>query len=322
MPQIDHADLVAFAGDKVNLTKAEVDDQRAQVNRLKDRIETKIAISPGYGFVKSLHAGSVAKGTALRTVNDRDLAVYVKAEQAPDETPALVNWVRDRVAEAYSTLSDDQIVAKTNCVTVTFATSKLEVDVVPVLYEGEPHDVGYLVNKCTGERLKTSVRQHLDFIRSHKKAHPKHLAQLIRFTKWWARLQKKRDGEFKCKSFILELLWIHQANSGLILNDYPVALEQFFAFIVNGGLNDQIAFTDFHPSSDLPERGNAPIQILDPVNFDNNVAEHYGLIERDRLVAAAQKAFDAISTAYYEPTKGQAVELWQDVLGTSFKAAA
>jgi hypothetical protein len=27
------------------------------------------------------------QGTALRSVNDRDLAVYVKAEQAPDETP-------------------------------------------------------------------------------------------------------------------------------------------------------------------------------------------------------------------------------------------
>ncbi|MEO3798029.1 hypothetical protein ABGB14_48200 [Nonomuraea sp. B10E15] len=96
---------------------------------------------------------------------------------------------------------------------------------------------------------------------------------------------------------------------------------QFFAFIVNGGFDQQIAFTDYHPTSDLPDRGSAPIQILDPVNFDNNVAEHYEIKDRDRLVAAAQEAFDAISTAYYEPTKGQAVELWQDVLGTSFKAA-
>jgi hypothetical protein len=39
-------------------------------------------------------------------------------------------------------------------------------------------------------------------------------------------------------------------------------------------------------------------------------------------VSAAQEAFDAISTACYEPAVGQAVELWQDVLGTSFKAAA
>jgi tRNA nucleotidyltransferase (CCA-adding enzyme) len=321
VPQITHRDLAAFAGDKVNLKKTEVDDQRAQVNRLRDRIESKIAASPGYGFVKALHAGSVAKGTALRSVNDRDLAVYVKAEKAPDETPKLVNWVRDRVVEAYPAMREDQIVASTNCVNVRFAGTGLDVDVVPVLYEGEPNDVGYLVSKDDGTRLHTSVRQHLDFIRSRKKAYPKHLAQLIRFTKWWAR-QQRRDGEFKCKSFLLELLWIHLADGGMDLNDYAVALERFFLFIASGGLDQQIAFTDFHPRSELPARGSAPIQVLDPVNFRNNVAEHYGATDRDRLVSAAQEAFDAISTACYEPASGQAVELWQDVLGTSFQAAA
>jgi hypothetical protein len=321
VPQVTHCDLVSFAGDKVNLKKAEVDDQRAQVNRLRDRIEGKIAVSPGYGFVKALHAGSVAKGTALRSVNDRDLAVYVKAEQAPDETPALVHWVRDLVIEAYPVMREDQIVASTNCVNVRFAGSGLEVDVVPVLYEGEPDGVGYLVSKEDGTRLKTSVRLHLDFIRGRKKTYPKDLAQLIRFTKWWAR-QQRRDPEFKCKSFMVELLWVHLADSGLELSDYAVALERFFAFIANGGLDGQIAFTDFHPASELSARGSDPIQILDPVNFDNNVAEQYESVHRDRLVSAAQEAFDAISTAYYEPASGQAVELWQDVFGTSFKAAA
>lgn len=322
MPQITHRDLVAFGDDRVNLKKSEVDDQRAQVNRLRDRIESKIAASPGYGFVKAMHAGSVAKGTALRSVNDRDLAVYVKAEKAPNETPALVNWVRDRVIEAYPAMREDQIVATTNCVNVRFAGTGLDVDVVPVLYEGEPNGVGCLVNKDDGSRLRTSVRQHLDFIRSRKRAYPRHLAQLIRFTKWWVRQQRRRDGEFRCKSFMLELLWVHLADGGLELNDYAVALERFFAFIANGGLDSQIAFTDFHPESELPSRGSAPIQILDPVNFDNNVAEHYEAAHRDRLVSAAQEAFDAISTAYYEPATGQAVELWQDVLGTAFKAAA
>lgn len=322
LPQITHRDLVAFADEKVNLKKSEVDDQRAQVNRLRDRIEAKIAVTPGYGLVKSLHAGSVAKGTALRNVNDRDLAVYVRAEQAPEDIPSLVLRLHERIVEAYPTLSADQIVANTNCVTATFAASGLSVDVVPVLYEGEPNDVGYLVSKGTGEKLKTSVRQHLDFIRGRKNKYLTDLAQLIRFSKWWARQQKKCNTEFKCKSFMLELLWIHLADSGLALDDYAKALEQFFAFIVNGGLEGQIAFTDFHPASELPPRGNRPIQILDPVNFDNNVAKRYEERDRDLLVAAAQEALDAISSAYYEPAQGQAVELWQDVLGTSFKAAA
>ncbi|MDQ1246384.1 MAG: nucleotidyltransferase [Actinomycetota bacterium] len=324
MAHIEHRNLMVFCEEHVNLKKTEVDSQRAQVKRLSDLISTKIASTPGYGLVKTLHAGSVAKGTALRNVNDRDLAVYVEAEQAPEDTPTLVIWLRDRVIEAYPQLSEDQIVTNTNCVTVTFAGSGLSVDVVPVLYEGEPNDIGYLVAKDTGDRLKTSVRQHLDFIRERKKQHPQDLAQLIRLTKWWARLQKRRHGEdvFKCKSFMLELLWVHLADSGFPLGDYTVALEHFFMFLVKGGLDRQIAFTDFHPATKLPARGTAPIQILDPVSFDNNIASRYTTADRDRLVEAAQEAFDALSTAQFEPVKGQAVEFWQEVLGTSFKAAA
>ena len=142
---VDHKHLVAFAKDKVNLTKDEVDDQRAQVNRLREKIEAKIKVDPNYGLVKCLHAGSVAKGTALRKRNDRDLAVYVRAECAPSDVAGLVGWLRERVVDAYPNSTDDQIVANARCVTVTFAGSGLTVDVVPVLYEGEANDVGYLV---------------------------------------------------------------------------------------------------------------------------------------------------------------------------------
>ena len=36
------------------------------------------------------------------------------------------------------------------------------------------------------------------------------------------------------------------------LSDYAVALKRFFLFIASGGLDQQIAFTDFHPRSELP----------------------------------------------------------------------
>jgi hypothetical protein len=87
VPQITHRDLVAFADDRVNLRKSEVDDQRAQVNRLRDRIESKIAASPGYGFVKALHAADLLGlhiTTAERWVGyaRRDWTAYLAARDS------------------------------------------------------------------------------------------------------------------------------------------------------------------------------------------------------------------------------------------------
>src|SRR5699024_6136404 len=133
-------------------------DHRAQVNRLRERLTTKISEDPDYGLVKSLHAGSVAKGTALSNVNDLDLAVYVKAESAPESDPALVSWLADRLFDATTNMSRDQFEENDHCVTVKFRSSGLDVDVVPVIYEGEDNDIGYLIKKGSGDRLKTSVR--------------------------------------------------------------------------------------------------------------------------------------------------------------------
>jgi hypothetical protein len=321
MAHIKHTDLASFGEDKVNLQKSVVDQQRAEVNDLRDRIERQIKDTSGFGLVKALHAGSVAKGTAISRGSDRDLAVYVKAEEAPNDTPGLVVWVRDRVATACKDMDGVTVTANTNCVEVILP-SGLKVDVVPVLYEGEPNDIGYLVRKRSGRRLKTSVRQHLDFIRDRKKKYPE-LAQLIRFTKWWVGQVRDRNPDFKCKSFMLELIWIYLADNGRIdMNDHVLALEGFYAFMAHGGFNEQIAFTDFLPSSQLPERGRKPIQILDPVNFENNVAERYEQADRTALETAAARAYDTISTAHYEPVPDDAESLWQTIMGRTFRRAS
>lgn len=321
MHHIKHSDLANFADDKVNLKKKDVDDQRAEINNLRERIDKKIADEPGYGIYKILNAGSVAKGTAISRGSDRDLAVYVREENVPDDMPGLVVWIRDRVREAYPELPDDGIKAGANCVEVILP-SGLKVDVVPILYSGDPNDIGDLVRKGSGRKVRTSVRLHLDFIRDRKKKYP-HLAQHIRFTKWWVQHQRDRDRNFKCKSFMVELIWIWLADNGrLHLDDHVLALEDFFDFVANGGLDEQIAFTDYLPASSLPARGNRPIQVLDPVNFDNNVGARYETADREKLEAAASHAYEAISTAHYVPVADEAEGLWQAVMGRTFSRSA
>lgn len=320
MPEVTHQQIAAFVADRINLPHADAVKHRTQVNGLRDRLASKIAADPGYGLVKSLHAGSVAKSTALKNVNDLDLAVYVKAAEAPAGDAELVPWLADRLFEATTNMSRDQFEEQTHCVTVHYRGSGLDVDVVPVLYEGEANDVGYLIKKHTGDRLKTSTRLHLDFIGSRRKTYGLEFLELIRITKWWKRqVVTRTDPDFKFKSFMIELIWAHLADSGLSLTDYPKALEKFFEWIVKTGLEERVTFTDFTPASTFPARGSGPIEILDPVNPENNVAIRYDCAGRDKILDAAASAYDALTDARFATTKGRAVDDWHELLGPTFK---
>lgn len=319
-PIIGHGEVKAYAEDRVNLSATKAAQHRAQVNGLRERLEKKIAADPNYGLVKMLHAGSVAKGTALSDVHDLDTAVYVKKALAPDGSDGqLVHWLADRLYEANTNMSRDQFVEQQHCVTVSFKGSGLDVDVVPVLYEGGEDDRGYLVRKHTGDRVLTSITLHLRFIRSRKTKYGPNFTELIRLTKWWRRAVGLRNEDFRFKSFMIELLWAHLADGGLSLADYPTAMEKFFAYIVKGEFADQVAFTDFCKASEIPRRGSAAVEVLDPVNAENNVAVLYGWAERDRIVTGAHAALDAINEARFAPTKSRALECWQLVFGPTFK---
>lgn len=320
MSEIEHGNIAQFTHDKINLDPEDVKEHRAQVNRLRERLADKIKADPDYGLVKSLHAGSVAKGTALSDVNDLDLAVYVKAEKAPKNDPELVAWLADRLYEATTNMKRDQFEENPHCVTVHYKGSGLDVDVVPVLYEGEDHDIGYLIKKGSGDRLKTSVRLHLDFLAARRKTHGPEFRELIRITKWWKRqVILRKDPDFKFKSFMIELLWAHLADEGAPLGDYPRALEHFFEYLLSKGLEEQVKFTDYTPLKDIPKRGPAAIEIIDPVNPENNVAVRYDATGRSRILDEAQAAYDAITDARFSPTKGRAVDDWREILGLSFR---
>ena len=314
MSEITHDDIVRYVEERVNLPKDIADKHRKQVNLLRDRLEAKIDEDQAFDLIKMLHAGSVAKGTALRTVNDLDVAVYVKAGDAPKADGQLIPWLAERLAEANPNMKPDQFEPQTHCVTIKFRGTGLDVDVVPVLYEGGEEDRGWLVRKHTGERVLTSIPLHLQFMRDRKQLYGDNYKQLIRIVKWW-----KRQKDLRFKSFMIELLWSRLAATGVSLNDYPTALEYFFTYIVKSGLKERIFFTDHYPASSLPSRNTGVIEIFDPVNPDNNIAKNYVETDRLAIAKAAHEALDAIIEARYSTTKTEAVECWQDILGRGFR---
>jgi tRNA nucleotidyltransferase (CCA-adding enzyme) len=322
MPEITHATLATYAVDRVNLPSTDAQKYREQVRNLRKQLEKKIAEDPDYGLVKMLHSGSVRKGTALKTTSDMDVAVYVKAAVAPvGSDRELIQWMEARLKEAFPNLADDQFEPQDHCVTLTFRGSGLSVDAVPVIYEGEPDNVGYLINKNTGDRLLTSVSRHIEFIKARKDKHSDDFAQVVRLAKWWVKEMKRKLGDgFRFKSFMVELILAHLSDKGQKFDDYVAALEAFFDYIINSELTQRIAFTDFYAAGKLPVADGAVIEIIDPVNPNNNVAQRYTDTHRLQILEAAEQAADAIAEAHYSDTKTRAVTLWQSVLGSTFKA--
>ncbi len=324
-PQVTHDDIVAFAKAKVNLPKAMVDDRRGRLDYLKGRLEYWIGEHSDYNLRKIRGSGSVTKGTALKSSSDADMVAYVESTAVGGVSvpeAELLNWLRHRLVEVYgNTKKPEDFVISHHAVGITYS-SGLKVDVAPVIYEGDTDDRGYLITR-QGERVLTSVKLHLEFIRARKTAHGKNYAQLIRLLKAWVREQKRNNDDFRCKSFLVELVVAHLADRGwkgrpLDLDDLTVALEQVFAFIAATRLRDRISFTDYYQAGDLPAANGTAMEVFDPVNPANNVVKDYSIAHREMLANAAAAALDAISDAAYADTKGRAVSAWKRVFGPGF----
>jgi hypothetical protein len=334
MPEryVDHDVLAGHAKSKVNVPAADAVKRRDQVRYLRSRLEVHIAAHPGYDLVKLRAAGSTAKHTAIRRRrgegSDADVAVYVRASSVGgvdvDEC-GLLEWLRDRCIEVYgATKVAEDFVISDHAVGITMRGSGLKIDVVPVLYEGEPDDRGYLITR-QGDRVLTSVTLHLAFIKSRRDAAGQNYRELIRLLKAWIREAKHNDEHLRCKSFLLELivahLWDHGWNGDpLALDDYPRAFEQVLGYIARTGLSTPVIFTDYY-AEDAVTATMDPIQVWDPVNPANNVARTYTEADRQLLVKTATTALEEVAWAAQAPTKGDAMDAWRSVLGLGFGGA-
>jgi len=315
---VDHADIVRFAAERVNLPKDKADEFRAQVRRLRERLEGYLAEHPEFSLKKMLLSGSLAKGTALRSLNDIDVAAYISGADAPTEIKALLDYLAERLRKAFPNFSPDQVKPQTYSVTVSFKGSGLDVDVVPILYNGDPDWYGNLVSQDDGSLLKTNIPCHLEFIRKRKKAQDTHFAQVARLAKFWTRKIKSQQESFRFKSFMVELVLAHLADGGADFSDYPEALQHFFTYIAKTNFRERIVFGDYYTPSAVGTI-TEPVKIIDPVNAANNVSRLYTVQQADAIVDAALEAGDAIDAALAAPTKQETVYYWQKVFGSSFQ---
>jgi tRNA nucleotidyltransferase (CCA-adding enzyme) len=315
---VGHKEIAQFAKEKVNLPKEWADEYREQVSGLRRKLEKYLSEHPDFTLKKMLLSGSLAKGTALRNLNDIDVACYVQGANVPTEVSALVEYLADRLRKAYPNFKPEQVKAKTYSVTVSFIGSGLDVDVVPILYDGDPNWYGNLINQDDGSFLATCIPRHLEFIKKRKKKQETHFAQVIRLAKFWVQNIKTEKDGFRFKSFMVELIMSKLLDEGVDFSNYPEALQSFFTYLANSDLRELIAFEDYYSRKSIGPFSE-PVRIIDPVNPKNNAAKLYTKQQADLIVDAALDAGDAIDAALKAPTKYETIYYWKKVFGSSFQ---
>lgn len=316
---VSHREIANFAEDRVNLPREKANRYRAQARRLREKLEDYLGENPDFTLRKMMLSGSLAKGTALRSLNDIDVACYVSGVEAPTDVQALLVYIAQRLRTAFPNFSPDQVKPQTYSVTVSFKGSGLDVDIVPILYEDDPQWYGNLVSQDDGSFLKTSIPLHLEFATKRKKAQETHFAQVVRLVKFWARRMKLEHDGFRFKSFMVEMILAKLCDDGLDFSDYPEALQHFFTYLARTDLRERIVFSDYYEPSTVGLL-NDEVQIIDPVNAENNVARLYTSTNADAIADAADEAGDAIDAALRAPSKQLTVVYWQRVFGSSFQA--
>jgi len=74
---VNHQDIARFAEERVNLPRDKANEYRKQARGLRERLERYLQENPAFSLKKMLVSGSLAKGTALRSLNDIDVACYI-----------------------------------------------------------------------------------------------------------------------------------------------------------------------------------------------------------------------------------------------------
>ncbi|MHB8392357.1 MAG: CBASS oligonucleotide cyclase, partial [Acidobacteriaceae bacterium] len=237
---------------------------------------------------------------------------------APRDVAALLDYLAGRLRTAFPNFSPDQVKPQTYSVTVSFRGSGLDVDVVPILYDNDPQWRGNLVSQDDGSFLETSIPLHLEFARKRKQAQETHFAQVVRLAKFWIRNTKREHEGFRFKSFMVELILAYLCDQGFDFADYPEALQHFFTYIGRTGLRERIVFDDYYKAATIGSFSDR-VQIIDPVNAQNNVSRLYTDAQADAIVEAALDAGEAIDAALAAPTKQETIHYWRKVFGPSFQ---
>jgi hypothetical protein len=304
-----------FVDQRLKLPKGKRSEYLAQVDRLIENFAAQVRKDEHLGIYQFRKTGSLRKGTVLRPRGDvgvdADVAVYMKVPN-PDEFPidTLHQRIREMLVAAYPGKSPDDFVVQPRTLGITFRTSGLEMDLVPVIPNDDSCEYGWQPSSRGGPPLMTSIPGQLEFIRARKEGYAR-FTSLVRLLKHW-RNQQELD---ELRSFLIELIVSHLQDTYGPPASMEAGLLRFFLYLAQTELRDPVVFRECGAVAAVPADR---VVVLDPVNAANNVASRLTDAECQEISARATEAWELLTTARNNGFKGETLEYWKEVFGRSF----
>lgn len=294
-------------------TEAATEDRiREQADEIRNRIKAK-AEEDGLTVRSTPNSGSFAKRTGLRRHlqgdsdvegQDVDLPFVVSPKTKDDEA---VDRLLDKFLGYAKASYPDTLRKKTkSSVKLSFVGSKLSYDLVPMLATTVPDE--QILLRANGDRRRTSVQKHIQFIRSRTQASNQIAGRVkfnecVRLMKWWREFRMGSAGSItELPTFVVDLLSAKAFDTQSVGETYAETLASWSGFLANlVQKRTAVYFADFGSPRVVPR---ATWVVLDPVNPENNATAAWTGLMADELAEWLGEGRDAWSRAIGADLRG------------------
>ncbi|MFO0762674.1 MAG: CBASS oligonucleotide cyclase [Byssovorax sp.] len=294
---------------------------RKQADEIRDRIKGKA--SEDRLTVQSMPwSGSFAKKTGLRRhmrgdheVEGQDIDLPFVVSPKDEDGKALKSLLDRFERYAKESYPNTARTRTKSSICMDFVGTKLSYDLVPMLAV-ERDDNAQILIRNDGQRRKTSVQQHIDFIKkrtdeSNKEPGRVKFNEGVRLVKWWREMRQADSAVLpEVPTMLIDLLCARAFDRMSVAETYTETLSQWFGLMANIIRGKKTVQWSKAPPAGMK----ALWVVLDPVNEENNVVpSSWGNLQLDELTTWFENARDGMARVIAAEVAGQKTEVEEEL---------
>ncbi len=318
-------DWIRTDPDKVEVIRKQSSEIRSRIRGQADKDGLTVRSTPNSGsFEKKTGLRRHLQGDSDVEGQDIDLPFVVSPQ---DEDGEQIDELLNRFDRyAANTYPDTPRKRTKSSIQLDFVGTKLRYDLVPMrAVPGD--DESQILLRSNGERRRTSVQKHIEFITKRTGASnllPGRVKfnECVRLVKWWREFRQAHARVLQeVPSIVLDLMCAHAYDHLQVKETYAETLSQWFSLLTAAvQKRERIAFSDFGP---VPAANSAAVwEVLDPVNSENNVVSFWSKAQVEELGDWLEEGCDTLYRAVAADLRGDDVaslESLVELFGSPFK---